>query len=119
MYKETVSNFLRSPDGEKSLTMFIYVMHKKLKNYQNELEKVKNKNTSNNTFLKSYDKSVLSLIPSNKRKNNELPENETMPDLPESVKPKIDAFKMMTSNRSSNMINPLIPIKGKQSFLKK
>ncbi len=38
MYKETVSNFLKNPDGEKNLTMFIYVMHKKIKNYQNELE---------------------------------------------------------------------------------
>ncbi len=38
MYKETVSNFLKNPDGEKSLTMFLYVMHKKMKSYQSELE---------------------------------------------------------------------------------
>ena len=38
IYKETVSKYLKEPDGEKSLTMFIYVLHNKMKRYEEELE---------------------------------------------------------------------------------
>ncbi len=83
----------------------------------NIVKNKKKESIPNTSFLKINEKSILSLIP-NKRKHNELPENETMPEIPENLKPKTDAFKMI-SNRSPNMANPLLAIKGKQSFIKK
>jgi hypothetical protein len=83
----------------------------------NTVKNKKKESIPNSSIFKLNEKSILSLIP-NKRKHNELPENETMPEMPENLKPKMDAFKMI-SNRSSNMANPLLALKGKQSFIKK
>jgi hypothetical protein len=80
--------------------------------------KNKKKEIVSNTLLKLNDKSVLALIP-NKRKNNELPENQTMPEIPDNLKSKVDAFKMISQPTQRNVTNPLIPIKGRQSFIKK
>lgn len=39
--KETINDFLKKNDGFKSLTTFIFVLHQKIKNYQEEIENCK------------------------------------------------------------------------------
>ncbi len=72
--------------------------------------------------MKVNDKSVLSLIPTQKRKYNDLVPMETQSELqPEPQKqPKMNAFQAITGNKPSNIINnPLTMMKGRQSFIKK
>jgi hypothetical protein len=125
IYKDTVSKYLKEPDGEKSLTMFIYVLHNKMKRYEEELEqsifdliKVKNKSTYKEYTNKINEKlNITTLIPIIKRKHNELI-NDTIPQINE-TQPKLKIESIQNNRQPNIILNPLNNLKGRQSFIKK